>query len=368
MSPGGGAAFAAVAVPLPVRRLFTYRVPAPLRGSVGVGTPVRVPFGRRRMRGTVVALEAAPPPEGVEVKDVQAVLDASPVLPPDVLELTRFVADYYLCSWGEAIEAALPPSVRLSLPAELVRRAPGRRADEIPARAKARRAAFESLPAGGQAIPLARMPAARRSHFRRLAADGLVLLERSEETAPTGLAVAAAGPVPTPAQARVLEAIEKAFDRAAFAPYVLYGATGSGKTEVYLRAAAMALARGRSVLWLVPEIGLTPLLAERVEARFPGTRAIAFGHLGDGNVHFHVLAPPDAVRGEWDRTEGPAISSFVYDLVTEWNGSISAEHGIGQIKVGELARLGDPVHLAIMRSVKQALDPKGLLNPGKLLP
>ena len=63
-----------------------------------------------------------------------------------------------------------------------------------------------------------------------------------------------------------------------------------------------------------------------------------------------------------------AISSYVYDLVTEWGGSISAEHGIGQIKVGELARLSDPVHLKLMRSVKQALDPAGLLNPGKLVP
>jgi len=106
----------------------------------------------------------------------------------------------------------------------------------------------------------------------------------------------------------------------------------------------------------------------RVEARFPGTRAIAFGHLGDGNVHFHVLAPPSAVRGDWERAEGHRISSFVYDLVTEWAGSISAEHGIGQIKVGELGRLGDPVHLSLMRSVKQALDPQGLLNPGKLVP
>src|SRR5688572_8885833 len=59
-----------------------------------------------------------------------------------------------------------------------------------------------------------------------------------------------------------------------------------------------------------------------VEKRFPGTRAVAFGHLGDGNVHFHVLAPQGAVRGEWERTDGQEISSFVYDLVTEWAGSI----------------------------------------------
>ncbi len=106
----------------------------------------------------------------------------------------------------------------------------------------------------------------------------------------------------------------------------------------------------------------------QVEARFPGTRAVAFGHLGDGNVHYHVLAPAGSVPGEWEATQGKAISTYVHDLVTQWGGSISAEHGIGQLKRDELARLGDPVQLAIMASVKRALDPAGLLNPGKLVP
>lgn len=104
-----------------------------------------------------------------------------------------------------------------------------------------------------------------------------------------------------------------------------------------------------------------------IESEFPGTQAVAFGHLGDGNVHFHILAPAGAVRGEWEEAQGKAVSARVYDLVCEWGGSISAEHGIGQMKVDELARLHDPVALALMRSVKQALDPHGLLNPGKLL-
>lgn len=106
----------------------------------------------------------------------------------------------------------------------------------------------------------------------------------------------------------------------------------------------------------------------QVEARFPGCTAVAFGHLGDGNVHYHVLAPQGATRGEWEASQGKEISAFVHDLVTAWQGSISAEHGIGQMKVGELARLGDPVHLGILASVKRALDPQGLLNPGKLIP
>lgn len=104
-----------------------------------------------------------------------------------------------------------------------------------------------------------------------------------------------------------------------------------------------------------------------VEAAFPGTRAVAFGHLGDGNVHFHVLAPSGAARGVWEETDGKAVSARVHDLVTAWGGSISAEHGIGQMKVDELARLHDPVALAVMAQVKQALDPANLLNPGKLL-
>ena len=105
-----------------------------------------------------------------------------------------------------------------------------------------------------------------------------------------------------------------------------------------------------------------------VEAKFPGTRVVPFGHLGDGNVHFHVLAPQGAARGAWEDSEGRQISAFVHDLVTRWQGSISAEHGIGQMKRDELGRLGDPVQLSIMRAVKHALDPQGLLNPGKLVP
>lgn len=104
-----------------------------------------------------------------------------------------------------------------------------------------------------------------------------------------------------------------------------------------------------------------------IEAAFPGTRAAAFGHLGDGNVHFHILAPKGAVRGAWEDGEGKAISAAVYNLVREWGGSISAEHGIGQMKVDELARLHDPPALALMQRIKQALDPDNLLNPGKLL-
>jgi FAD/FMN-containing dehydrogenase len=105
----------------------------------------------------------------------------------------------------------------------------------------------------------------------------------------------------------------------------------------------------------------------QIEAAFPGVRAVAFGHLGDGNVHFHVIAPEGTPRGEWETGAGKRISRAVHDLVVKWDGSISAEHGIGQLKRDELARLGDPAALMLMARVKAALDPAGLLNPGKLI-
>ena len=109
-------------------------------------------------------------------------------------------------------------------------------------------------------------------------------------------------------------------------------------------------------------------VAPEVEERFAGVRAIGFGHLGDGNIHFHVLAPQGAVQGEWEASQGREISGFVHDRVTDFGGSISAEHGIGMVKRDELGRLGDPVALDLMRSIKRALDPRNLLNPGKLVP
>ncbi len=116
----------------------------------------------------------------------------------------------------------------------------------------------------------------------------------------------------------------------------------------------------------MPEFILEAIPA--IETEFPGVTGTAFGHLGDGNVHFHVIAPKGAVPGKWETCEGKAISARVYDLVTQWGGSISAEHGIGQMKVGELGRLGNCVALSIMRRVKVALDPGNILNPGKLVP
>lgn len=101
-----------------------------------------------------------------------------------------------------------------------------------------------------------------------------------------------------------------------------------------------------------------------VEARWPGSRPLAFGHLGDGNVHFNVRAPLGDAG--WTAREGEAVRRFVHDRVRAYGGSISAEHGIGTLKRDELARLADPGKYAAMLAIKRALDPHGIMNPGKL--
>ena len=109
--------------------------------------------------------------------------------------------------------------------------------------------------------------------------------------------------------------------------------------------------------------------AAAAEAAFPGTTASSFGHLGDGNVHFHVRAQKGTSDGPaWIAAQGQAINAFVHDAVVAAGGSISAEHGIGQMKRAELARLSSPARIAALRAIKTAFDPQGLFNPGKLIP
>ena len=106
--------------------------------------------------------------------------------------------------------------------------------------------------------------------------------------------------------------------------------------------------------------------AAEVERACPGTRASGYGHLGDGNIHFHVRAPAGATR-DWAAGDGKAATRLVHDLVTAVGGSISAEHGIGQMKKDELKRLSSPARMQALRAIKRALDPDGLFNPGKLV-
>ncbi|WP_342115014.1 FAD-binding oxidoreductase [Pseudoduganella sp. OTU4001] len=104
----------------------------------------------------------------------------------------------------------------------------------------------------------------------------------------------------------------------------------------------------------------------KLQQAFPGCQLVCFGHLGDGNLHFNVAPPPGVAHEDFLHSQ-EAVNRVVHDAVAAFGGSISAEHGIGALKRGELARYKSPVELNMMRAIKAALDPLGLMNPGKVL-
>ena len=120
----------------------------------------------------------------------------------------------------------------------------------------------------------------------------------------------------------------------------------------------------------VPIAAVPQLIAEgsaAAERLFPGIRAVPFGHMGDGNIHFNFSQPIGADGKAFMAQAEELVHEAIYDIVLRLGGSISAEHGIGQLKRELLAQVKDPVALDMMRAIKTALDPKGILNPGKML-
>jgi primosomal protein N' (replication factor Y) len=203
--------YADVAVCLPLSRTFVYQLPGP----VDVGCRVKVPFRSTEVEGFVVGCPATPP-NGIAVQQVREILDSVPLLQPDVLDLCRWISDYYLAPLGEVLKAALPPGIA-------------------------------------------------RKHLDRFDAGAPAPQEKA--TMPFQL---------TAEQLKALYAIEKS---QGFSTVLLHGVTGSGKTEIYIQAAEYTLSRGKTCLILVPEIGLTPQLTERFAARFPGRIAVLHSSL-----------------------------------------------------------------------------------------
>jgi FAD/FMN-containing dehydrogenase len=119
----------------------------------------------------------------------------------------------------------------------------------------------------------------------------------------------------------------------------------------------------------VPVASVPQLIADGsalVRRLVPEGDVLAYGHLGDGNLHFNVSQRPAADRATFLQ-RGRTLERAIFDLVEGMGGSISAEHGIGRLKTAEFADRADPVELAVMRDLKRALDPKGIMNPGKVL-
>jgi FAD/FMN-containing dehydrogenase len=153
------------------------------------------------------------------------------------------------------------------------------------------------------------------------------------------------------------------------------GSEAQARTLWQLRE-AIPLAQGVEGLNVKHDVGL-PLSSlaafvaaadAALEAVVPGARHITFGHLGDGNLHYNLQAPAGADTAGFLARHEQAVNACVHDVVGRFGGTFSAEHGIGRLKRGELALRKPAPALAMMKAIKAALDPHGLLNPGVLLP
>lgn len=278
----------AVALPVPLRRSFDYRVPEGLRDRLLPGMRVQVPFGRRSLIGLVVAAPRRAEPAGFDYKAVAALLDEAPVAPADWLDLVTWAADYYQHPLGEVIAAALPASVRAG------RERRGRPPPQRPVITAAGAAALPGLPARAhrlrallQGLAAGEVPAGDAASLRRAVAAGWVELQSVSGEA----FLSDPAPTLTAAQSEALAALPDT--AGGFSVGLLEGVTGSGKTELYLRLAAQALAQGGQVLVLAPEIGLTPQLAGRFEARFGAAVASYHSGLGDAERRDAWLAVRD---------------------------------------------------------------------------
>ncbi|MFZ5470241.1 MAG: replication restart helicase PriA [Myxococcota bacterium] len=283
---------ASVAVGRPVRGEFTYLVPESLEGKLAVGQRVLVPFGR----GTALAFYLGPAAplaaNGMQLRSLERALEDTPALPADLIALLRFAAAHYRYPLGEAIRAALPPGLSATeeakeAPAEVVHFAAATEGADTSSlsRAPAQQAALSYLLAvGGRAMVdevAHAIPGAKES-LKKLAARGLVRLmaevvkpgvrEGLEHARPERL---------TAEQTVAVDALVAALEAGGFAPVLLHGVTGSGKTEVYLRVVERALELGKGALVLVPEIALTPQLVGRFRSRFGAGVAVLHSALKD---------------------------------------------------------------------------------------
>jgi len=384
-----------VAVPVPVRSTFTYRVPPALARRVRVGGRVLVPFGSRLLPGFVVGLDPPDPP--ADLKSVHSLVDETPLVDPWLLDLTRWIAERTLCSWGEALKAALPghsvprPEKVVSLgtstavdlfagaagasleeriltavgdagelslrslarslgvraadlEAEVKRLARGKRlrlsrrargqapggpprlkvvrlagaapepvateADAL-ARAPVQARCLEFLREAGGEMPLrdlAEAVAGSRAAVKRLAEKRLVRVTMEAwEGRDEAHAVEVHRPRPNPAQEAAITRVVDALRAGGHRAFLLHGVTGSGKTEVYLRAMEEARRLGRRSLLLVPEITLTPQTVSRLRGRFGARAAVLHSRLTDTERRRTWHA---ARQGRFDVVLGPRSAIF----------------------------------------------------------
>lgn len=292
-----------MAVPLHVAQTFTYRLTPEQSREAKPGARIKVPFGRRLITAYIVALHDELSPDlGLaeeDIKDASSLIDLEPVCTAEILQLARWVAEYYASPIGEVLKATLPPGInpppqgtfvkaKLRRFVKLTDLAPEKITD------KQQRVLDVLGLTGPMALQaLLKEASVGAATVSSLEKKGLVQIF-DEAVRRDPLAHTWSLPVEdftlTSAQASVLESIEQQIDRETYGAYLLHGVTGSGKTEIYIRAMRAALDRGRSAMMLVPEIALTPVFSRRLRS-----------HFGDQVAIFHSSLQRGERFDEWTR-------------------------------------------------------------------
>lgn len=279
----------------PVDTEFEYLVPDALRSLIAAGQRVKAPFGKgdRLTVGYCVGIGIGAS-EGRRLKTIDAIIDREPLISTNMLKLTRWIASYYLCSWGQVIESVVPAGVKHKAGTRLIlsfvrtdRPAEG---PEAPRLSPKQKIVLEILAAAGGPLDAAELTQAAdcgTAPLQALREKGLIRAIRKRA------AVNAPAEVPTDREAdltlnsdqrRALETILSVQRSGRHRTILLHGVTGSGKTEVYIQAIREVVSYGRQAIVLVPEISLTPQTIRRFRRRFDSV-AVLHSHLSDAERH-----------------------------------------------------------------------------------
>lgn len=272
-----------------------------------VGARVVVPLGRTEVTAYIVGLRDELPQAlaETEIKEAQTLVDVDPVCNPEILELARWVADYYACPLGEVIKAALPPGMSPKSRGAVFAKAKLRRFVRLRLPANpdeeklgdAQQRAIATLASNGpmplQALlKLAGVSAATITSLEKKTLVEVSLEAVRRDPLSDGLGIESEPHTLTAPQASALTQIEQQMNSGAYSAFLLHGVTGSGKTEIYMRAMSKALSLDRSAMMLVPEIALTPVFSRRLRARF-----------GDQVAIFHSSLQKGERFDEWTRVK-----------------------------------------------------------------
>lgn len=295
--------FADIVFDRPLDHAFTYAVPNDLIDKIGVGKRVEAPLGKggKITSGFCVRVSDIPPSASFEVKSIARVLDVDALVDDHLMKLTRWMADYYLCGWGQVLHAVVPAGVRenagtrLAAFVELVPK--DQLPNPLPTVTPRQKAALDKLKKEDHPVEilrLARLAKCGTGVISGLIKKGLLRkfnerietdagsggresneVDDEDENSPSLRAIEL-----NPDQVRVWTQVQAAVQAGVYKPFLLHGVTGSGKTEIYLRAIEEVVSQGKEAIVLVPEISLTPQTIHRFKGRC-GNCAVLHSHLTD---------------------------------------------------------------------------------------